>query len=732
MVTEILGKVADNGPRERRPGGPGFLLASDGGHSYRPLPSMAETSRAPGAVFLSYAREDGEAARRIAEALRGFGLEVWFDMSELRGGDAWDAKIKKQIRDCALFIPVISANTQAREEGYFRREWLLAVERKRDMAENRAFIIPVIVDDTREADANVPEIFLKAHCTRLPDGEPTAAFVDQVKRLAQGPKPAGGAARPATSTSTAASGSATTRRIPWLTAGLAAAVIGLIGFVLLRPSGRNAAPASPAASPDSSPPPAATPAAAPAAEADAKSLAVLPFVDMSQAKDQEYFSDGLAEELLNLLAKVPGLQVTSRTSAFAYKGKEIKLAQIARELNVAHILEGSVRKSGNRLRITAQLIDARTDKHVWSETYDRSMDDIFAVQDEIATAVVGQLKVALLGAAPKSRATNPKAYALYLQARQLRRLATAESLTQAVALHRQALEIDPTLASAWRDLADCYTIQSDFGQRPNIEGYTLAREAAAKAMAADPESGEGYAIAGTIESTMDNDLAGAARHFERALALAPANTDVINEVMLFLRGLGRYEQVIRLGEFVVAHDPINTQAHATLGGAYSRAGRYDEALAELQTALRLAPDRTLAHYTIGTVLLAKGDASAALEEMKKEPGEPWRLDGLSLTNFALGRKAESDAALNELIRKYEKESSWNIAYDYAYRGEADHAFEWLEKAVVYRDPGLSLTAFQWLFNKVHDDPRWLPFLRRIGRAPEQIAAVKLDVKLPER
>ncbi len=691
---------------------------------------MAEQSRLTGAVFISYAREDSEPARHIAEALRAFGVEVWFDASELRGGDAWDVKIKKQIRECMLFIPIISANTQAREEGYFRREWKLAVDRTHDMAENRAFLVPVLIDDTKESAANVPEQFLKAQCTRLSNGEPTPQFVEQVKRLLQPSRATDAGAKADPHASRSAPAAPAKAGFPVLTVTLSVAVVALVVFVLLRPATKPESAPAPVTAP------AATPKApesvvAPANTPEAKSIAVLPFVDMSQTKDQEYFSDGLSEELLNLLAKVPALQVTSRSSAFSYKGKDLKLAQVARELNVAHILEGSVRKSGNRLRITAQLIDARTDKHLWSETYDRSLDDIFAVQDEIAAAVVTQLKVTLLGAAPKAKAVNPKAYALLLQARQLSRQRTAEGLDQAVALYQQALATDPSLAAAWDGLADCYTNQADSGLRTNEEGYRLAREAVDKALAIDPNSALAYARLGLILATVnDGDLTAAARHFAHALELEPTNTDIMTEAMRFARGIGRFDLVITLGEYVVAHDPVNTLAHATLGGAYIRAGRNAEGLASIQTSLRLAPGRILAHYTIAGVYLRMGDTKAALAAMQEEPGGPWRLDGLALVYHAMGRKAESDAALAELISKYEKESAWNIAYVCAFRGEPDLAFAWLDKAIAYRDPGISLTANQWTFSNLYQDPRWLPFLRKIGRAPEQLAAVKFDMKLP--
>ncbi len=689
---------------------------------------MSDQPRPAGAVFLSYAREDAEAARRIAEALRGFGIEVWFDLSELRGGDVWDQKIRRQIKECTLFVPVISSHTQAREEGYFRREWRIAVDRTHDMAENRAFLIPVIVDDTKESVANVPEQFLKAHCTRLPGGEPTSQFVEQVKRLLNPGRPGESATRPATYSSAPAAPAKS--KFPVVTVALGVAVVGLITFVLLRPS------AKPEPVPVATPPPAVpvakTPESAPASTVDAKSIAVMPFVDMSQAKDQEYFSDGLSEELLNLLAKVPNLQVTSRSSAFSYKGKEIKLSQVAQELHVAHILEGSVRKSGNRLRITAQLIDARTDTHLWSETYDRSLDDIFAVQDEIAAAVVAQLKVTILGAAPKARTADPKAYALFLQARQLGRQGTAESLAQSLALGQQVLAIDPNLVDAYCGMASVYSAQADLGYRSNDEGYRLARETLEKALAIDPNSALAHVELGQVLSIEPDGLVPAAQHFQRALALEPTNTEILTLVMRFGRTLGRFDEVMALGEYVVAHDPVNASAHSLLGASYGRAGRYDEAVASLRTALRLAPGRGLVHYSLAVTLLLKGDLPGALAEIQLEPAKTWRLDGSAIIYHAMGKKAESDAALEELIKDSQKESSWNIAYIYACRGEADHCFEWLDKAIVYRDPGVSLTASHWAFANVRNDPRWLPFLHKIGRSPEQLAAIKLDLKPPGR
>src|SRR6476659_602123 len=258
-----------------------------------------------------------------------------------------------------------------------------------------------------------------------------------------------------------------------------------------------------------------------------RSIAVLPFVDMSAGKDQEYFSDGISEELLNLLAKIPQLQVTARTSSFSFKGKETSIPEIARTLHVANVLEGSVRKAGNNVRITAKLIKAGTDTHLWSQTYDRKLDDIFAIQDEIAADVVKQLKVTLLGAAPKVRTTDPEAYALYLQAVQLGRQNTTEAYKQSDALYRKVLAIDPRYAPAWSELSRNFYNETNMGLLSNKEGFAQAREAARKALAIDSEYAPAHARIGFIAMSGDNDLASAALHLERALALDPADLEVL-------------------------------------------------------------------------------------------------------------------------------------------------------------------------------------------------------------
>ena len=461
------------------------------------------------------------------------------------------------------------------------------------------------------------------------------------------------------------------------------------------------------------------------------SIAVLPFVNMSDEKSNEYFSDGISEELLNLLAKIPQLQVTARTSSFSFKGKEVAIPEIARTLHVAHVLEGSVRKAGNSVRITAQLIKAGTDTHLWSQTYDRKLDDIFKVQDEIAAAVVEQLKIKLLGAAPTAKPVDGQAYALFLQARAVERQGSAEAFAQAIALYQQAVALDASDAAAWTGLAEVYCLQEYQYQRPADEATRLAREALERALASDPGYAPAHAQLGWIAIFLDRDLAAAARHLEHALTLDPGNTDVLGIAAILARRLGRYEQAVAIGRHLLAHDPVSPTGWDDLGYALLYAGHRDEAMAAFRKVLQLSPNFAGEHWNIGVLLAQEGDARAGMENAQQESDPQFRLYALTAAHFALGEKSESDKLFAEAIDRYGATSAYSIGLLAALRGEIDLSFEWLDKALQHGEPDLGAIPAYPTFVNMHGDPRWLPFLRKIGYAPEQLAKIDFKVTLPQ-
>jgi len=456
------------------------------------------------------------------------------------------------------------------------------------------------------------------------------------------------------------------------------------------------------------------------------SIAVLPMTNMSEDKGNEYFSDGISEELLNLLAKVPKLRVIARTSSFSFKGKDTPIQDIARALQVAAVLEGSVRKSGDTVRITVQLIRAKDSSHLWSETYDRKLDDIFKVQDEIAANVVDKLRITLLGSVPTARRVNPKVYPLLLQADALVSQSTPASFAQARALYQEALGIAPDEPRLWSGLGRLY-----ISQRAGPEDIRLAREAQQKAVALDPNDALAYSRLGFIILRSDGDMAAAASHFQRALALEPTNAKVIGNTGSFLQSLGRLAEAIPLFDYVAVQDPASPVAYFNVGTINFYARRWDQAIASFRTALTLSPEFTTAHFSLGVALLVgKNDAAAALREFEAEPVDEFKLTGVAIAQRALQHAAESDAALAALIARHAQDAAYYVAAVYAYRGEADRAFEWLDKAVANQNQNLFTVASEPLLDRLHDDPRWLAFLRKLGKAPEQLAKIQFNVTLP--
>ncbi|HEX9120864.1 MAG TPA: protein kinase [Terriglobales bacterium] len=446
------------------------------------------------------------------------------------------------------------------------------------------------------------------------------------------------------------------------------------------------------------------------------SIAVLPFVNMSSDKEQEYFSDGLAEELLNDLAKIQELRVVARTSSFQFKGKNEDLRTVGKKLNVGAILEGSVRKEGKKVRITAQLIKAADGFHLWSETYDRELNDIFAVQEDIARSVAGSLKVALLGgktATPSARGTNAEAYNAYLQGRYFFERFSKENLEKAIRYYEQAIKLDPSNALAWVGLANARGSQADGGYLPVEESYRKAREAAERALALDANLAEAHAAMGWIKMSYDWDWAGADASYQRALALEPGNATVVRGAAVLAFILGRLEEAMALDRRAVELDPLSVPTHSNLGLHAYYAGRLEEAIAAYKRALELNPEFPFTHAGLGQVYLAQAHPQEALVEMEREPDPALRLQGQALAYHALGRKKESDAALAELAAKYQAGAAFQIAELYAFRGEADRAFEWLERAYAQRDGGFTQMKGDPLLKSLEHDPRYAAFLKKM-------------------
>jgi TolB-like protein/tetratricopeptide (TPR) repeat protein len=565
---------------------PGMDLAQDRGSFGLP---MSHPSRQ--AVFLSYAREDSEPAARIASALRSHGIEVWFDQTELRGGDAWDQMIRRQIRECTLFVPLISANTQLRREGYFRLEWKLAVERSHLIVEGAPFLFPVFVDDTSEATGVLPEAFLRHQFARIPGGLPTPDFVAQVERLlarAQQEVPVGvsaprAAAVPAAVPQAVAGAPATAARAAANRGGkfyaaLAALVcLGALGAWLWVQ--RRAAPG---------PAPVAATAPSPAPDA-AKSIAVLPFVNMSEEKDSQFFADGIHEDILTDLALIPQLKVISRTTVDRYRNTDKTLRQIGQELGVAYVLEGSVQRAGNRVRVTGQLIDARTDDHVWAKAYDRDLTDVFEIQSSLATDIASSLQAAL---SPQTKqliarkpTDNPAAYEQFLRGRDIFNrsgIGLPGPLDQAEACFERAVQLDPGFAGAWGQIAINQALHAFWGMDTSPARLAKADEAIAHAVRIAPDDPEIIEDLGTYAYYGYRDYDRALEEYRKLARFRPNDATVVNSMGLIERREGHWPESLAHLKRALELDESNIGYLRSYEQSLEYCRRWDEAIAILR------------------------------------------------------------------------------------------------------------------------------------------------------
>jgi serine/threonine protein kinase/Tfp pilus assembly protein PilF len=466
------------------------------------------------------------------------------------------------------------------------------------------------------------------------------------------------------------------------------------------------------------------------APAESPSVAVLPFANRSRDPDDEYFSDGLADELLSTLVKIRGLRVAARTSSATFKGKTFTIAEVGRTLNVATVLEGSVRKAGNRVRISVQLVKVEDGYPLWSETYDRTLDDIFAVQDDIAQAVVKELRTTLLGAVPdtdasgearaevaqaaKGRGVSAEAHRLYLQGKHLVGLYTLEGTARGIAYLREALALDPGHALAWVALAHGHAMQANYGWAPVVDGYREARAAVEQALALAPDLPDALVILSQIRRAHDWDWKGADQASRRALELAPQSVEALAEAGVIAHGLCRFDEAEALLRRAIEQDPLSSRSYSFLALVYRAMGRLAEAEAAYRKSLELSPQRITSHLMLTLIFADQGRHEEALAEANAEPAEWAQLTALAYAHHLAGRRSEADQSLGELETEHAVDSAYQIAALHAFRHETDAAFLWLDRGVAQRDAGMSQACSEPGFRYLHGDPRWAEFMRKVG------------------
>jgi TolB-like protein len=681
---------------------------------------MTEPSRA---VFLSYASQNSAAAVRIAAALRAAGVEVWLDTTELRGGDAWDRRIQGQIKACALFIAVISRATLARDEGYFRLEWKLAIERTRLLSDERVFLLPVAIDDVTETERGVPEAFRHVQWTRLPNGETPHAFTKQVRALLTsmgtnsdiprtGPPQSSGTPRVQTLNADPRVG----RKAP-------AALIAAIAFAALAIAAgiwqhfRTEVPTNRPATIIAASSPVSTTANT------AESVAVLPFVNESSDKEQDYFADGLTETMIDLLSKVPDLHVPARHASFYFKGRNDDLAVIATKLHVTNLLEGTVRKAGNKLRISAELIRADTGYQAWSETYDREMKDVFKVQDEISAAVVGALKLRLVDAATNTRTrgtSNVEAYNQYLLGKHYEETGgiTAERYRHVASFYRKAITLDPGYADAAAKVVMSEAFIADL--TGDAQGLKREINAAEHLPVDHPNHGPSYRIRGLVRGTWEWDWEGAEVDFAKALSLDPTDDDAFSDWSVILSGLGRFTDAIEKMQKAVALDSLDVLYLSDLATLQIAARQYELADQTLHRVAEIDPKSDIYLQNLSTLRLLQGRFAESLATCPNISEERLRLMCIAEAQFSLGNRAEAKQAFGSLVKTGTGGNLSNLAAVCGWFGEVNCAFSWYDKAAAAREQAVTQILADRTQDALHKDPRWAVLLQKMKLPPDII------------
>jgi TolB-like protein/Tfp pilus assembly protein PilF len=661
-------------------------------------------------VFISYASQDSAVAEQLCAALEAANLPCWIAPRDVRAGESYAAAIIHAINSSRMLLLVLSQN--AIKSSHVLREVERASSKSRP-------ILSVRIDAT----ALPPELeyFLSANQWLDASTGPLElifpALVESVRNHTAGE--AEHVRNAAGALGAAAAGTPAVKREPsshWgkraTAVALTALVAGLVYLLLDKFWFSNpAATQNPAA--QTMP---ATPAAPAIAE---KSIAVLPFVDMSEKKDQEYFSDGLSEELIDLLTQIPDLRVPARTSSFYFKGKSEDIQTIAKRLLVANVLEGSVRKSGDHLRVTAQLIRAANGYNLWSTTYDRQFDDVFKLQDEIAGAVVGALKLKLLAPPTLSnrQTTNPEAYNQYLIGRYLFAGGDWNVDRKAAAAFQAAVDLDPNYALAWAGLAEARFEAAEVS--PSVARLISERREAQslvdKAIALQPDLADGYAARGRMRAWGQWDFQGAADDFRHALALEPENGEILirySQAVLLPRG--RLDEAVAVAQKALKVDPLNGAFWRHLGVLLLFRGDPTAGAVALQRSLDIYPEQSNTAAFLAYALLLQGQPANALLMSQRATAEPFRLQGAALAEHDLGRTTEAQRHLNELIARSSADAAYQIAEVYAWIGDKDLAFQWLDTAYRQHDGGLTIVKADPLLRSLRSDPRFTALLQKMG------------------
>jgi TolB-like protein/Tfp pilus assembly protein PilF len=655
-------------------------------------------------VFVSYASQDSELANAVVLALERNGLSCWIAPRDVFPGDLYADGIIRAITGSKVFVLLLSQNAIA--SGHVGKEVERASSKRRPIVALRT--------DTTPLTPALEYFLSESQWIELRAGQSDAALirvVDAVRRHRGAETPKGSADRQPSSAQMP-------RRlwIPVLVFVVLVVAVFATYIVVDRFRGSTLKDQDKAAAASVALAPSLTPATPIISE---QSVAVLPFVDMSEKKDQEYFSDGLSEELIDMLTKISDLRVPARTSSFYFKGKSEDIPTIAKRLLVAHVLEGSVRKSGNHMRITVQLVRADTGYHLWSQTYDRQVDDIFKVQDEIAAAVVKALKISLLEivARPPQESANTEAYLLYMKGIALFRSFTSANTTASIRSLRESLKLDPSYAPAWsmlaRVLRNSYLLEQDSYSNlsPRI------RDAAERSVKLDPQLPDAYtalAAADLVDWRWDE----AEVALKQALAIEPNNALALKFSSFLASSRGQNELALRYAEAALLRDPFDGFIISTITTVNMDLDRYAAAEAAFRKNLELNPDQTqTSFYSLRAFFkYKKGDLAGALAEVNQEPDETSRLYWRIRYLDSLGRRSEADADF-AVLTKNAASDPFLIATVYARRGDADHAFDWLERAYQRHDDNLTELKNSLSFGALHADPRYKAMLHKM-KLPE--------------